>query len=447
LRYLIQHDPAMNTRSYTWMLVIALLINSGCTTVKRFKTASYVGEDHALVDMSLFGARLDEPSPGSEVKDLWDLSASAQTQMIQILHERYPDNAQFTAALNREYLRKGTGPVTDMTTRDLQMVFTISKDRDYSQLGNRDGTFSHADRIEYLKFSLEIPPEFNLHFTGWNRYATEYGEIKVADMSFSRSLDLDADLDAELVEGGARGSISRSEEQVINTRYLKLNGFISDRRIEIEEEGTRGTDLTGNVTANVSMVFDAFPERITIPLFTGKEWDGAPGVSALKFTDVMVPRLEEAPEVVEAALSLEYIYRHVISGEKTFQEWDDRVAYYSGKIEKRVPLFSRSEVVPRFYCIGSDADSREVIRVRTPAGEEFLLQFADYGMAMRFFDWLARESGYPDQPAGSPVEIGRHTLIFRDRPLTWHTLAGGDPVKVMPVYESGDSGTSLPGSR
>jgi hypothetical protein len=251
LRYQIQHVPDMKTRSFTWMVVIVLMINSGCTTVKRYKSASFRGEDHTLVDISLFGTALDDLSPESGIMSLWDLSASAQTQMIQILHERYPDNTGFTSALNREYLRKGTGTVTDLTARDLQMVFTISKKRDYRQLEIRDGIFSPADRIEYLKFSLEIPSEYNLHFTGWNRYATEYGEIEVADMSFSRSLDLEANLDTKLAEGGAAGSVSRNEKQVIRARYLLLNGSVGDRRIEIEEEGTRGTDLTGNVSANV----------------------------------------------------------------------------------------------------------------------------------------------------------------------------------------------------
>ncbi len=90
---------------------ILIFIVSGCTSVKRFKSATYKGEDDSLVDMALFGARLDPPGQEAEGKNLWDLSAGAQTQMIQILDERYPDNEQFTGALNREYMLKGSGPV------------------------------------------------------------------------------------------------------------------------------------------------------------------------------------------------------------------------------------------------------------------------------------------------------------------------------------------------
>ncbi len=37
---------------------------------------------------------------------------------------------------------------------------------------------------------------------------------------------------------------------------------------------------------------------------------------------------------------MDYIYRNVVSGQKTFPEWDDRVRYYSGTVSKRVPLFT-----------------------------------------------------------------------------------------------------------
>ncbi len=270
--------------------VILLYATSGCTSVKRYRSATFKGQDNSLVDISLCGADLMKPGPGETGRSLWDLSASAQTQMIQILNERYPENGQFTRALNQEYLHKGPGKVLDHTSRDLQMVFSVSKRRNYQEIGNRAGTFSPADRIEYLKFSLEIPPEYNLYFKGWNRYSTEYGEIEVADVSFSRSLDLEADLSTEYADGGAKASVSRSEEQEVRSRYLKLNGSLSDRMIVIEEEGARDMDLTGNVMADVSLTFDGFPERLTLPLFSEPGEGTTPAVSSLKFMDCGSPQ-------------------------------------------------------------------------------------------------------------------------------------------------------------
>ena len=93
----------------------------------------------------------------------------------------------------------------DFTRKELLMVFTVSRDRDYARLNDPSGRFSPADRIEYLKLTLQIPQENQLKFTRWNRYATEYGEINIADVSFSRSLELDAGGDPAGLDVGGQG--------------------------------------------------------------------------------------------------------------------------------------------------------------------------------------------------------------------------------------------------
>ena len=85
-------------------------------------------------------------------KNLWDLSAGAQTQLIQILNERYPDNGQFTGALNREYMVDGSGPIVDFTSSKLRMVFTISKKKDYTLSEKEEQVFAgRPDRIHEIQ--------------------------------------------------------------------------------------------------------------------------------------------------------------------------------------------------------------------------------------------------------------------------------------------------------
>ena len=411
---------------------LLLFFTTGCTSVKRYKSAIWKEQDNSLVDMELFGARLTQP--GSEVSDrnLWDLSASAQTQLIQILDKRYPNNAQYISALSKQYLSDGTLSPMDLTKKDLRMVFTIKRQRDFSALNQASSRFSPADRIEYLKFSLELPSRYKLRFTHWNRYTTEYGEIEIADVSFSTSLDLDADGTIELTDAGGKASFSRNEQQEVRSRYLKLNGSISDQVISIEEEGTREIDLTGNVTVDVSMEFDGFPERIAIPLFLGEDQGGnSPAeVTSLRFVDVLVPRLDEAPDTLFAMLNLEYVYRHVQSGWKTFAEWDDRVEYYSGSIKKQVTLFLKEDYLPVFYCIGIDHPDRAHVKIRKETGKEYLLQFKDYTDASRVMEWLERLAG---KNSGEPLHIGNASLWFNGKSLTPDQITG-NAMKVMPVY-------------
>ncbi len=410
--------------------ILLLFSITGCTSVKRFKSVSYKGQDNTLVDMELFGSRLTMNDVEPADKNLWDLSASAQTQLIQILDERYPDNGQFINALSNEYLISSDITSLDLTGKKLRMIFTIAKQRDYSVLTNPSSRFSPADRIEYLKFSLEIPEKYNLQFTGWNRYATEYGEIDIADVSFSKSIDLDLDgTGISEVDAGGKSSLNRSEEQAVRTRYLKLNGSINNHRIEVEEEGTREIDLTGNVIADVSLEFEGFPERITIPIFVGEGMNGTGvgSLAALRFVDLVVPRMEEAPDTIKGYLQFSYIYRHVQSGWKTYQEWDDQVEYYSGTLKKEIPLFTRKDYLPILYTIGNELDGKTTMKVRSHHGTEYPLQFKDYSDARRFMEWILALTDMDD------AMIEKNILLFNGDPVTPELIVK-EEMKVMLVY-------------
>ncbi len=409
--------------------VLLLFTLSSCTTVKRFKTAKYQGVDNSLVDVELFHTRLSAETGGIQEKNLWNLSANAQTRLVQILDERYPENEQFMSVLAGSF-GSNRLPVEEYTKKDLRMVFTISKSRDYARLNDPAGRFSPADRIEYLRLSLEIPESYRLRFHEWNRYKSEYGEIHIADVSFSKNLDLSLDGSPGRLDLGAEANLGRMEKQGISQRYLKLNGSISDFKVLIESEGTREVDLTGNVIADVSLAFEGFPELLMVPVFadTG-EVDGTEEVLALDIVDVLVPAMDEAPDTLFAILSLDYIYRHVQSGWLTFAEWDDRVEYYQGSVTRKVPLFLKRDYLPSFYCIGSDQEGKKALKFRLSPEKEYLLQFRNLQDASRFLQWLQN----PARKQADPVYIGSSKLLYEEKPITPGELVQKQ-LKVMPVY-------------
>ncbi len=396
---------------------------TSCTSVKRFQSVEYKGRDNALVDVELFRSSLANETLPQQDMNLWNLSANAQTRLVQILDERYPDNAQFMSALSRDYRLNGESTMEDFASKELLMVFSVTRKRDYPRINDQAGRFSPADRIEYLKLSLEIPEENRLKFTRWNRYATEYGELEIADVSFSRSLELDAAGDPGGVDMGAKASLSRNERQVVETRYLKLNGSLNDTQMVLEEEGTREMDLTGNISANVSLEFEAFPERVVEPFFSDS------GDLVIQFRDVLVPALEWAPDTLFATMKLEYIYRHVQSGWHTYAEWDDKVEYYEGRVKKRVPLFTKADYLPGFYCIGEEHEDRDALKIKGENGKEYLLQFLDYSAASRFMAWLSSPALDPLRP----VFIGTSQLVFKGQPFNPARIQE-ERLKVMPVY-------------
>ena len=416
-------------RKLTFLIAGALLLLmiAACTSVKRFKSVDYKGEDNTLVDVELFNARISTELLVSKEKNLWTLSANAQSHLVQILDERYPDNEQFVSALSGSF-GTVTTPMEELTRKDLLMVFTIRKNRDYAQINNPAGRFSPADRIEYLKLSLSIPEHYNLRFYEWNRYTTEYGEIEIADMSFSRNLDLSLDGSSGLVDLGSEASLGKNEKQVLSKRYLKLNGSISDQRVVIEAEGTREMDLTGNVSADVSLQFDGFPEVVMIPVFAADE-DGNTVLSTLDFVDVVVPAMSDAPDTIFANLNLHYIYRHVASGWNTFAEWDDKVEYYQGSIGRKVPLLLKKDYLPLFFCIGTDQGSKEALTFRKTPDKEYLVQFKDYPEAAGFLEWLQD----PSQKKNDLVIISGNTLLYKGEPITPQEVIE-NRLKVVPVF-------------
>jgi hypothetical protein len=415
-------------RSFFLLAGSILLFNlCGCTSVKRFKTADYKGEDNRLVEVDLFHTRLSTDPVAVKEKNLWTLSANAQTRLIQILDERYPDNEQFMKVLSGSY---GTEDIQgeEYTRKDLRMVFTLSKSRDYQVLNDPQSRFSPADRIEYFSLSLEIPDSYRLRFHEWNRYVTEYGEIHIADVSFSRNLDLDFEGNPAGVDMGTGASLGRNEKQEVTKRYLKLNGSISDQHVLIEAEGTREVDLTGNITADVSLQFDAFPEVVQVPVFVAGE-KGERVLADLKFLDVLVPGMSEAPDTIFADLKLSYIYRHVDSGWKTFAEWDDRVEYYRGTIKKEVPLFLKKDYLPGFFCIGTGQGGEAAIKLYKSPEREFLLQFRDYREAHVFLEWLENFA----QSNSGTVDINGMKLLHKGKPISASEVPENH-FRVLPVY-------------
>lgn len=208
------------------------------TSLTRFRSAEYKGEKDSLVEINLFGTKISHDY-GSPKDGLFKLSDRGQAAFINAIDKHYSDNGSFLSSL-KDLVTTG-GPVTDYANVDLKMIFTISRNEKYDTIGLRNGNFPPADRIENLKFSLQLRPDAHLKFTKWNKFSTEYDTFDIAEMTFSKSLE----------KGGAMGGgisgitaavsgkaiTSTEEKQNIRHRYIQLNGSISDSKLEIKEEG------------------------------------------------------------------------------------------------------------------------------------------------------------------------------------------------------------------
>jgi hypothetical protein len=430
-----------------FQFIVAALIICGCTTLKRYDSIQSPETDNNLADIDLFGYSLSKAGSENGTKNLWDLSADAQSQYIKILNTRYPDNGMFLNAMSYEYLKPDAALIPeDYTNKDLRMIFSVSKRLGFGERNSPPGyNLSPADRIEYIRVSLKIPDNSGLRFSGWNMFTTDYGSIEIADVSFSRNIELDASgaIPAGLkassgeLNAGGKSSAGRKEDQGIQYRYLRLNGKMNNNRIELEEEGTREIDLTGNIVADVSVEFERVPLIITE--ITGvKDSTGRfnmPEKLSLRKTDIMIPGIRSIKDTIFADLSMDYVFRNVLKGQRTFPEWDDRVKYVRGNVSKRIPLLTSADYVPDFYCIGAERppEESEGINIMDSSGREYAVIFKSYPEASLFYEWMVH---FFSQPAnkGKVIKLGESVLRFSGNDLTNTIFSGQAGPKIMPFY-------------
>jgi hypothetical protein len=429
-------------------LIAAALIIFSCTTLKRYDSIQSTATDNNLADIDLFGYNLSKIRPETGTKTLWDLSADAQSQFIKILNSRYPDNEKFINAMSFEYLIPDAASVPeDYINKDMRMVFSVSKRLGFAERNSPPGyNLSPADRIEYLRISVNISDDSGLRFRGWNMFTTDYGSIEIADVSFSRNIEIDASgvipsgsktSSGELTAGG-KSSSGRKEDQGIQYRYLRLNGRMNNNNIELEEEGTREIDLTGNIVADVTVEFEKFPAVITeithLKDSTGKF--NKPERLLMSKTDVLIPGKENTKDTIFADLMMDYVFRNVLKGQNTFPEWDDRVKYVRGTASKRVPFMTSADYLPDFCCIGTNVSpsNRAVIKMMDPSDEEIALIFKSRAEALSFYEWMVNFFLQPVN-SGKQIRIGGSVLRFSDSDLTNDVFSGHAGLKVIPYYQ------------
>jgi hypothetical protein len=413
-------------------LSLVLTIISGCSTIVRYRSQQSHASCDTLVNIDVFGFRLSSQKPPESRKTLWDLNADAQSQLLKIYNKRYPDNKGFSDALNIIYLKNDSeGVDNDFTKKELRMIFSVSKNRKtFKGVNGTEMQYSPADRIEYLKISLSIKDPF-LKFTGWNFFSTDYGTIDIASITSTRTFDLSAtasksaslNLTPSDKEKSGRdnglsatgsASLSRKEEQSLKYRYLKLNGQLNEKEISMEEEGTRENDLTGNTIADVSLEFNRFPGLLMkisgLRDSTGKFLRS--DKIKIESIPVSVPGMNVIKDSIMAEMTMEYVYRKVSCGKKSYQEWDDRIKYYVGRVSKPVVLLRASDYVPGFYSLGkkNSDGTKQFLGLRTPVDGPVSLFFSSYKEAYDFMDWLIFTMS-PENKADT-LKIGRYPLIF-----------------------------------
>lgn len=425
-----------------YILSISLLFSlSCCTTLKRYRNISSVSKvDIEKVSIDLFGTKIEPAKVEDKSQSLWDLDAEGQAELIKELAKKNVDEEKFILALGKDYFKKKEKAKVDYTSKDLRLVFSISRKRDYAKLIEQNSIFNFGDRIEYIKFDIIIPETTNLKFVKWNKFSTEYADIEIADLSFNQTLEINASTGiskSKQSENSANDnnatssnsinpslsaslSANKTEAQKIRYRYVTLNGKISDKQVSIEQEGRREIDLCGNVIADINLKFDENIETLTrIEGYKTNEGKyNTPDKMKLELFSVIVPNLNGLPEIIQATLKYEYLYRHIKKGSKTYFEWDDVVEYQYGDTSKNITLFKKKDYIPAFYNINVIGEDKLNSVQRTKILLEDLnskdtseIVFQSLEEARSFLNWLIKFDSLKSETQ-NPIKIDNHKLLI-----------------------------------
>jgi len=138
-------------------------------------------------------------------------------------------------------------------------------------------------------------------------------------------------------------------------------------------------------------------------------------------------------DTIHADMEMFYAYRNVVSGSKTFPEWDDEIKYYYGTARKPVTLFTANEYVPELYCIRKDNDSTRVKIIPT-SGSEYTLILKTNQEGTAFYDWLRNYFNKPEYK-DKPLVINGQRLKYGKADLTKKYFEGSGGLKVLSYYE------------
>ena len=302
-------------------------------------------------------------------------------------------------------------PAEDEPVFHRTMIVTVRK----------DGQFNPADRLEAT--DVTIRPR-NARLEGWDAIATAYTAINAGSVQLSQARGFTESLSAGTpASAPASGSLSlgasqtdtRNETFTAQSQAETLTATLSDggTELRIHRQGGYGIDLTGNTVLKVDLAYDggATPEGLARNGVLFRTW------AVRAYADVKGHRLRPRDlelvatdsaglppaTSVKADVYLTYTLRHVISGDKTYEERHDVVREITaGPVGTEVTLISSREAAATGFGLVVNSRSgsrrRELLSVQTSIITRAAPRLAEVGTEPAPPQYVAAQSG----PATTP---------------------------------------------
>jgi len=404
----------MNYRTFRSAIASALMSLSiaACTTpeiVGRYENASCGGVScNTIVPEADVRAVLAPPAAAqaavaSKEKTCADFPDRAAAECVAEVREESKSLAEFFANLGTPLGPRGGAAVKD--ARAIPGTLSILVE----WTGN---AFNPADRL--VETIVEIRQE-NVGIQSWTPAETAYAEINAGTVQGTSqsggklTFGMPASAAVPFSIGAeASAQNSQVETLAIAPRYEKLTPFVDiDDVIMIKREGGFGLNLTG-VTLLPLVLTPKLQNLAAFDLFSIKKYKDDKGkwlkpekleISAQR---ILAPR---GLGDINAKVTLKYKLRHIVSGDETYQERDDRVDYRTVTKTKEITLFPKSKTAVTTFGLFGGPEGTAVF-VNRPGYDGVALCFDSYENAERLLEYLRVGAGT------QPGRLGSATIGF-----------------------------------
>ena len=232
----------------------------------------------------------------------------------------------------------------DQTVFHRTLIVTVSK----------SGDFNPADRLEAT--DVAITP-IGARFQSWDTAATIYTTVNAGTVQLTQTRSTGQSLSLATPTGtpvtasvGLRADQRSSRVETLPATYQVESLTVSveglGKTLRIKRQGGTGIDLTGNtiVTVDLALVVDPNVQ----PTFSADggyktkagAWLRASKVKLVSETVLTSPK----PDGLVADVMLKYTVRHILSGDGTLEDRDDRVLEKTMQSHDKSSLISAREV-------------------------------------------------------------------------------------------------------
>ena len=360
-----QPVPCHSLRPTAEVSVTSVPSSTGPTTIVTSLTPPTPGTSTAPAGTSTTGPSAAAPSSGGAaapgpLSSATNFPDRALTEYLKIISDKSISPTLKALQQNLAAPLKPTPdatPVEDRTLFNRVLLVTVAK----------EPPFNPADRIAATE--VRIKPD-GAHITAWDSAATMFTAINAGSIQLtqarggSEGLALGAPSGAPITAGltaSATQTDTRQENFSALSQVDNLTVSVENGEIVIRRQGDVGIDLTGNTLVKIEVALDAQRIENHKPIFSiapdlvDKNGDWLPASKVqLKAQYVRVPN---AVAPVKATVQLRYTLRHVISGDNTIEESDDRVEEDSvERPAKQIDLIPAAQVTLPSYGLWTASD-------------------------------------------------------------------------------------------